>query len=187
MTGAAGITVTAVINQAPEIQNSVSEMTRDAVIGGILAVLMILVFLRSFRGTLVSGISIPLSLLVAFILMNVESPSTSSPWAPLGGDRASDRRRHRRARNIIGSSIRAMREARRSSRAPPRWSLPSPPARSPLSPSSSRSPSSAARWPGVRRIRPHRDLRPARQPDRRCDRGPGAGDHPAETVTPQGR
>ncbi len=67
-----GITVTEVINQAPEIQNSVSEMTRDAVIGGILAVLMILVFLRSFRGTLVSGISIPLSLLVAFILMNLE-------------------------------------------------------------------------------------------------------------------
>ncbi|HWL49239.1 MAG TPA: efflux RND transporter permease subunit [Acidimicrobiia bacterium] len=67
-----GITVTEVINQAPEIQSSISEMTRDAVIGGILAVLMILVFLRSFRGTLVSGISIPLSLLVAFILMNLE-------------------------------------------------------------------------------------------------------------------
>ena len=46
-----GITVTEVINQAPEIQNSVSEMTRDAVIGGVLAVLMILIFLRSFRGT----------------------------------------------------------------------------------------------------------------------------------------
>ena len=67
-----GITVTEVINQAPEIQNSVSEMTRDAVIGGILAILMILIFLRSIRGTVVSGVSIPLSLLVAFILMNLE-------------------------------------------------------------------------------------------------------------------
>ncbi len=67
-----GITVTEVVNQAPEIQNSISEMTRDAVIGGILAVLMILLFLRSFRGTIVSGISIPLSLLVAFILMNID-------------------------------------------------------------------------------------------------------------------
>ena len=66
------ITVTEVINQAPEIQNSVSEMTRDAVIGGILAILMILIFLRSIRGTVVSGVSIPLSLLVAFILMNLE-------------------------------------------------------------------------------------------------------------------
>ena len=71
--GAAGVTITEVINQAPEIQNSVSELTRDAVIGGVLAVLMILIFLRSFRGTLVSGVSIPLSLLVAFILMRVDN------------------------------------------------------------------------------------------------------------------
>ena len=72
LTVPAGVTVTEVINQAPEIENSISEMTRDAVIGGVLAVLMILLFLRSFRGTIVSGISIPLSLLVAFILMNIE-------------------------------------------------------------------------------------------------------------------
>jgi len=71
--GADGVTITEVINQAPEIQNSVSELTRDAVIGGVLAVLMILIFLRSFRGTLVSGVSIPLSLLVAFILMRVDN------------------------------------------------------------------------------------------------------------------
>jgi len=70
---AEGVTITEVINQAPEIQNSVSELTRDAVIGGVLAVIMILVFLRSFRGTLVSGVSIPLSLLVAFSLMRVDN------------------------------------------------------------------------------------------------------------------
>ncbi|HLF43578.1 MAG TPA: efflux RND transporter permease subunit [Acidimicrobiia bacterium] len=69
----AGVTVTEVVNQAPEIQNSVSELTRDAVIGGVLAVLMILLFLRSFRGTLVSGVSIPLSLLVAFTLMRADN------------------------------------------------------------------------------------------------------------------
>lgn len=70
---AEGVTITEVINQAPEIQNSVSELTRDAVIGGVLAVIMILVFLRSFRGTLVSGVSIPLSLLVAFVLMSTNN------------------------------------------------------------------------------------------------------------------
>ncbi|HEY4606561.1 MAG TPA: efflux RND transporter permease subunit, partial [Acidimicrobiia bacterium] len=66
------ITITDVVNQAPQIQQSVSELTRDALIGGVLAILMILLFLRSFRGTLVSGVSIPLSLLVAFILMNTQ-------------------------------------------------------------------------------------------------------------------
>ena len=67
-----GIAITEVINQAPQIKTSVNEMARDALIGGLLAVLMILVFLRSIRGTLVTAVSIPLSLLVAFILMNTQ-------------------------------------------------------------------------------------------------------------------
>ncbi len=68
----AGITLTEIINQGPVIEHSVSELARDAVIGGILAILMILIFLRSFRATLVTGVSIPLSLLVAFLMMNLD-------------------------------------------------------------------------------------------------------------------
>jgi HAE1 family hydrophobic/amphiphilic exporter-1 len=61
-----------VTDQAPQIRSAVSDLARDALIGGVLAVLMILVFLRSFRSTIVAGISIPLSLLVAFVLMSVD-------------------------------------------------------------------------------------------------------------------
>ena len=66
----AGVSVAEVTNQAPWIRTSVSELARDAAVGGLLAVAMILLFLRSVRSTLVAGVSIPLSLLVAFILMN---------------------------------------------------------------------------------------------------------------------
>jgi HAE1 family hydrophobic/amphiphilic exporter-1 len=64
-----GVRVQTIINQAPEIQNGITELARDAALGAGLAVLVILLFLRSFRGTLVSGVSIPLSLLVASVIM----------------------------------------------------------------------------------------------------------------------
>jgi len=67
----AGIEVEEVVNQAPEITKSVSDLATDALLGVVLAVAAILVFLRSVRGTLVTGVSIPLSLLVAFIIMNI--------------------------------------------------------------------------------------------------------------------
>jgi hydrophobic/amphiphilic exporter-1 (mainly G- bacteria), HAE1 family len=70
-----GVSIAEVVNQAPRIRTSVSELARDAVIGGLLAVAMILLFLRSVRSTLVAGVSIPLSLLVAFILMNISDIS----------------------------------------------------------------------------------------------------------------
>ncbi|HSJ46690.1 MAG TPA: efflux RND transporter permease subunit [Euzebyales bacterium] len=60
-----------VVNQAPEITQGVSDVTRDAVLGAILALLMIVVFLRSWRGTIVAGISIPLSLIAALGLMKL--------------------------------------------------------------------------------------------------------------------
>jgi hydrophobic/amphiphilic exporter-1 (mainly G- bacteria), HAE1 family len=60
-----------VVNQAPEITQGVSDVTRDAVLGAVLALLMIVVFLRSWRGTIVAGISIPLSLIAALGLMKL--------------------------------------------------------------------------------------------------------------------
>jgi HAE1 family hydrophobic/amphiphilic exporter-1 len=70
-----GVSIVEVASQAPMIRSSVSDLGRDAAIGGLLAVAMILVFLRSVRSTLVAGVSIPLSLLVAFTLMNVQNIS----------------------------------------------------------------------------------------------------------------
>ena len=67
-----GIRVDVVFDQGPVIRDSVSGLARDATLGAILAIFVILLFLRSVRGTLVTGVSIPLSLLVAFILMSVD-------------------------------------------------------------------------------------------------------------------
>jgi HAE1 family hydrophobic/amphiphilic exporter-1 len=67
-----GVVLTEVVNQAPQIRESVSGLARDAVLGAIFAVLLILLFLRSVRSTFVAGVSIPLSLLVAFLLMKTE-------------------------------------------------------------------------------------------------------------------
>jgi HAE1 family hydrophobic/amphiphilic exporter-1 len=60
-----------VVNQSPEITDGVSDVTRDAVVGAVLALFMIVVFLRSWRGTIVAGISIPLSLIAALGLMRL--------------------------------------------------------------------------------------------------------------------
>ena len=70
-----GVSIVEVANQAPMIRSSVSDLARDATIGGLLAVAMILLFLRSVRSTLVAGVSIPLSLLVAFTLMSTRNIS----------------------------------------------------------------------------------------------------------------
>jgi HAE1 family hydrophobic/amphiphilic exporter-1 len=60
-----------IVNQAPEITQGVSDVTRDAVVGAALALFVIIIFLRSARGSLVAGISIPLSLVAALGLMQL--------------------------------------------------------------------------------------------------------------------
>jgi HAE1 family hydrophobic/amphiphilic exporter-1 len=65
------IDTTVIVNQAPEITTGVSDVTRDAVFGAVLALVMIIIFLRSARGTIVAGISIPLSLIAALGLMRL--------------------------------------------------------------------------------------------------------------------
>ena len=65
------ISTEVIVNQSPEITDGVSDVTRDAIVGAVLALLMIVVFLRSWRGTIVAGISIPLSLIAALGLMKL--------------------------------------------------------------------------------------------------------------------
>ncbi|MFA9429470.1 efflux RND transporter permease subunit [Egicoccus sp. AB-alg2] len=67
----AGITATEIVNQAPDVREAVSDLSTDALIGGALAVLVISLFLGSLRSTVVAGVSIPLSLLVALLAMRV--------------------------------------------------------------------------------------------------------------------
>lgn len=53
-------------DQAIFIENSINEVRNTAIIGGILAVLILYLFLRHFSTTLIVAVSIPLSLIAAF-------------------------------------------------------------------------------------------------------------------------
>ena len=64
-------TITVVIDQAPFIEQSIETLAVEGMLGLVFAVLVILVFLFSIRSTLVTAISIPLSLLVSFIGLQV--------------------------------------------------------------------------------------------------------------------
>ncbi|MBO1750509.1 efflux RND transporter permease subunit [Actinotalea sp. BY-33] len=68
---AAQVEVAVVFDQAPFIEESIENLATEGALGLVFAVLVILLFLASLRSTLVSAISIPLSLLVAFTLMQV--------------------------------------------------------------------------------------------------------------------
>ena len=56
-------------DQGEEIQASIDSVIRSALLGGILAVIVLYIFLRNFRSTLIVGISIPVSVIFTFCLM----------------------------------------------------------------------------------------------------------------------
>jgi HAE1 family hydrophobic/amphiphilic exporter-1 len=61
------VTIKETFNQAPFVEKSIADLVKEGLLGLTFAILIILVFLRSWRSTLVTAISIPTSLLVAFI------------------------------------------------------------------------------------------------------------------------
>ncbi|MGZ3677753.1 MAG: efflux RND transporter permease subunit [Ktedonobacterales bacterium] len=64
-----GVTVTILQDQATFIKQSINELVKEGLLGAGFAVLVIFLFLLNVRSTLVSAISIPVSLLVAFITL----------------------------------------------------------------------------------------------------------------------
>lgn len=64
-----GITITPTFDQGKPIEDSVTTMLEKAFIGGIFAVIIILLFLRDVKTTLISIVSIPLSLLIAILFL----------------------------------------------------------------------------------------------------------------------
>ena len=60
---------TTIANQAVDIEGSIEGLQREATLGAFFAVVVIFVFLLSVRSTLVTGISIPVSILGGLILM----------------------------------------------------------------------------------------------------------------------
>ena len=58
-----------VFNQADYINLAIDNLINTATIGGVLAVLILLVFLRSFKTTLVIALSIPISIITTFVIL----------------------------------------------------------------------------------------------------------------------
>ncbi len=56
-------------DQSLYIASAVQEVRNNALIGGLLAIIVLFVFLRDFRSTLIIGIAIPISIVATFILM----------------------------------------------------------------------------------------------------------------------
>ncbi|MBM4445380.1 MAG: efflux RND transporter permease subunit [Chloroflexi bacterium] len=60
-----------VFDQSDYVERSIRELANEAVVGGILAVLVIFIFLLTVRGSLIIAISIPLSILIGFLVMSI--------------------------------------------------------------------------------------------------------------------
>ncbi|EGX60376.1 cation/multidrug efflux protein [Streptomyces zinciresistens K42] len=64
-----GATLTVVSDQGPAVKQSIDGLTTEGALGLVFAVLVILVFLASIRSTLVTAVSIPLSVVLALIVL----------------------------------------------------------------------------------------------------------------------
>lgn len=58
-----------IADQAEYIEQSINTVYRNALIGGILAILVLLLFLRNIRSTLIIGLTIPISVVATFLLL----------------------------------------------------------------------------------------------------------------------
>ncbi|WP_054533338.1 efflux RND transporter permease subunit [Herpetosiphon geysericola] len=66
------LTIQIVSEQATPINQAVSAVLTEGAIGAVVAIVVIFLFLRSLRTTLVTAVSIPLSIMVALILMRLQ-------------------------------------------------------------------------------------------------------------------
>ncbi len=64
-----GIKITEIYNTTDIIQNSINQVSSSALNGAMLAIIVLFIFLRSIKPTLIIGITIPISLLFTLMLM----------------------------------------------------------------------------------------------------------------------
>lgn len=64
-----GLTLVIASDQAEFIEEAIGNVSNSLILGGLLAVLILLVFLRNFRSTLIIAVSIPFSVVVTFVLI----------------------------------------------------------------------------------------------------------------------
>ncbi|MDQ1004410.1 multidrug efflux pump subunit AcrB [Neobacillus niacini] len=65
-----GLVIEVSLDQGAPIEESVKTMVEKALFGGLIAVLIILLFLRDFKSTIISIVSIPVSIFMALLLLN---------------------------------------------------------------------------------------------------------------------
>ncbi|WP_273123135.1 efflux RND transporter permease subunit [Bacillus weihaiensis] len=65
-----GLVIDVTLDQAEPIEASVFTMIEKALFGGLFAVIIILLFLRDIKSTIISIISIPVSIFMSFLLLN---------------------------------------------------------------------------------------------------------------------
>jgi len=70
-----GVRMQIVSDQSRFIQQSVNDVLSTAITGGILAVLVLYLFLRNWKSTVIIGLAIPISVVVTFFLMYVSKIS----------------------------------------------------------------------------------------------------------------
>ena len=75
--------LTAIYDQAQQIRNSINGVIREGILGAIFAILVIFLFLRNVRSTLVTAISIPTSIIIALLLIWTQGISLNT--LTLGG------------------------------------------------------------------------------------------------------
>jgi HAE1 family hydrophobic/amphiphilic exporter-1 len=64
-----GMDFLVITNQAKFIKNTIDQVKQTALLGGLLAVLVLLYFLKNLRSTLIIGAAIPISVIITFFLM----------------------------------------------------------------------------------------------------------------------
>ncbi|WP_100401323.1 efflux RND transporter permease subunit [Bacillus sp. FJAT-42315] len=65
-----GLVIDISLDQGKPIEESVATMMEKAIFGGLIAILIILLFLRDFKSTIISIVSIPVSIFMAFLLLH---------------------------------------------------------------------------------------------------------------------
>jgi len=66
-----GVTISTIFDQSDFINDSISQLEEKAIIGGVLAVLVVFFFLWTIRASLITAISIPLSIFFGFLCMHL--------------------------------------------------------------------------------------------------------------------
>jgi HAE1 family hydrophobic/amphiphilic exporter-1 len=67
----AGVTASLIIDQARFIEGNIKQVEEDIVFGGLMAVLVILIFMLDLRSTLISAVALPTSVIGTFFVMYV--------------------------------------------------------------------------------------------------------------------